>query len=516
MALIRCEKCGNPVSSKSKACPICGAPVAKEDATPQNTTTEPTADSGPKTLNDIIAERNAQRTLNDAHTTTEDVQAEAKPTINIYAEPQSEGTTYADNAHIDDLEDEIERNTRSIKGLKTMLLFAVILLVPAAYFSISYVVKYSSIKEDYAIVESARQLFEEQNALLQRDAESLVSELKELKDRNDTMMAKYQEAVTMLEQLQREKTYNYNQLAKYKKEVETLRGVMKGYLRQIDSLNTINSNLQAQNVAYQKEISTAQLRADVAEERADELGTKVRIGSVIRASGIRIVALNDNSKEVRRIKQAARLRVDLELTANELGINKEDVVVASTGVIGQPLDITPIKNGLPALKEALGDNNSEYAAEGIMTTDVAKKEIAVSFTIGGKECRIGGIAKGSGMIHPNMATMLVFVTTDAAISPEMLQKALSKDIQSTFNMVSVDGEPVDLSVKEFELLMYFVENPRIALSREKILNNVWNYDYFGDARTIDTHVKKLRSKLGSKGDLIKTIWGMGYKFEVDE
>ena len=343
MALIRCEKCGNPVSSKSKACPICGAPVAKEDATPQNTTTEPTADSGPKTLNDIIAERNAQRTLNDAHTTTEDVQAEAKPTTNIYAEPQSEGTTYADNAHIDDLEDEIERNTRSIKGLKTMLLFAVILLVPAAYFSISYVVKYSSIKEDYAIVESARQLFEEQNALLQRDAESLVSELKELKDRNDTMMAKYQEAVTMLEQLQREKTYNYNQLAKYKKEVETLRGVMKGYLRQIDSLNTINSNLQAQNVAYQKEISTAQLRADVAEERADELGTKVRIGSVIRASGIRIVALNDNSKEVRRIKQAARLRVDLELTANELAEPGEKsiyiCITAPDGYVLSPEDM---------------------------------------------------------------------------------------------------------------------------------------------------------------------------------
>ena len=80
---------------------------------------------------------------------------------------------------------------------------------------------------------------------------------------------------------------------------------------------------------------------------------------------------------------------------------------------------------------------------------------------------------------------------------------------------SVDGQPVDLSNKEFELLTYFMENKGIALSREKILNNVWNYDYFGDARTIDTHVKKLRSKLGEKGELIKTIWGMGYKFEVN-
>ena len=82
--------------------------------------------------------------------------------------------------------------------------------------------------------------------------------------------------------------------------------------------------------------------------------------------------------------------------------------------------------------------------------------------------------------------------------------------------VSVDGKPVDLSNKEFELLTYFLENQGIALSREKILNNVWNYDYFGDARTIDTHVKKLRSKLGDKGEYIKTIWGMGYKFEVSE
>ena len=86
-------------------------------------------------------------------------------------------------------------------------------------------------------------------------------------------------------------------------------------------------------------------------------------------------------------------------------------------------------------------------------------------------------------------------------------------IDKAAHRVTIDGEPIDLSYKEFELLSYFLENKGIALSREKILNNVWNYDYFGDARTIDTHVKKLRSKMGEKGDLIKTIWGMGYKFE---
>ena len=86
-------------------------------------------------------------------------------------------------------------------------------------------------------------------------------------------------------------------------------------------------------------------------------------------------------------------------------------------------------------------------------------------------------------------------------------------IDKAAHTVVIDGQTIDLSYKEFELLTYFMENKGLALSREKILNHVWNYDYFGDARTIDTHVKKLRSKLGSKGDLIKTIWGMGYKYE---
>ncbi|MCR5603439.1 MAG: response regulator transcription factor [Lachnospiraceae bacterium] len=87
-------------------------------------------------------------------------------------------------------------------------------------------------------------------------------------------------------------------------------------------------------------------------------------------------------------------------------------------------------------------------------------------------------------------------------------------LDKTSHTVTIDGQPIELSFKEFELLAYFMENRSVALSREKILNNVWNYDYFGDARTIDTHVKKLRSKIGEKGDYIKTIWGMGYKFEV--
>ncbi len=128
------------------------------------------------------------------------------------------------------------------------------------------------------------------------------------------------------------------------------------------------------------------------------------------------------------------------LAAKELGILAEDVIVASTGVIGQPLSIEPIAAGLPELAAGLSAEGGKAAAEGIMTTDTVLKEVAVEFTLDGKTCRIGGIAKGSGMIHPNMATMLVFITTDAAISPAMLQKALSGDIANTFNMVSIDGD----------------------------------------------------------------------------
>jgi glutamate N-acetyltransferase/amino-acid N-acetyltransferase len=127
------------------------------------------------------------------------------------------------------------------------------------------------------------------------------------------------------------------------------------------------------------------------------------------------------------------------LVEKATGIAAQDVVVASTGVIGQPLNLDVIAAGMPTLASSLG-SNSDAAAQAIMTTDTVKKEIAVSFEIGGKTCRMGAIAKGSGMIHPNMATMLVFVTTDADISPDMLQKALIGDVQDTFNMISVDGD----------------------------------------------------------------------------
>lgn len=127
------------------------------------------------------------------------------------------------------------------------------------------------------------------------------------------------------------------------------------------------------------------------------------------------------------------------LVEKHTGVKAEDVIVASTGVIGQPLDIAPIAAGMEGLAAGLGKNN-DAANEAIMTTDTVKKQAAVRFSLGGKECVIGCMAKGSGMIHPNMATMLVFVTTDAAISPAMLQKAVSEDAKISFNRISIDGD----------------------------------------------------------------------------
>ena len=114
-----------------------------------------------------------------------------------------------------------------------------------------------------------------------------------------------------------------------------------------------------------------------------------------------------------------------------------------------------------------------------------------------------------------VARVAAILRRSGSVKEEEILSVGGIEIDQTAHVVKIDGQPIDLSYKEFELLCYFVENKGIALSREKILNNVWNYDYYGDARTIDTHVKKLRSKMGEKGDMIKTIWGMGYKLSED-
>lgn len=198
-----------------------------------------------------------------------------------------------------------------------------------------------------------------------------------------------------------------------------------------------------------------------------------------------------------------------ELTAKQLGIASNDIIVASTGVIGLPFNITPIANGMAELTAGLGDH-SDFAAEGIMTTDVIKKEVAVRFEIGGVECTIGGIAKGSGMIHPNMATMLVFITTDCAISSEMLQKALSTDVQNTFNMVSIDG---DTSTNDMVTILAngMAGNPKITEEGDaftafmQALNTVTVYlckllagDGEGATKLIECNVQGAKDELTAK------------------
>ena len=129
-----------------------------------------------------------------------------------------------------------------------------------------------------------------------------------------------------------------------------------------------------------------------------------------------------------------------DLCADALQINADDIIVASTGVIGQPLELAPFENHMEELVASLKEDGSSDACEGIMTTDTVKKEYAVEFELDGKTCHIGAIAKGSGMIHPNMATMLAFVTTDVAISKDMLNEVVHEVVNDTFNMVSVDGD----------------------------------------------------------------------------
>ena len=164
-----------------------------------------------------------------------------------------------------------------------------------------------------------------------------------------------------------------------------------------------------------------------------------------------------------------------KLTAEALGIGENDIIVASTGVIGLSLAIEPIKNGLPELVKSLGDTleSGEDAAVAIMTTDTRKKEYAVEFDLNGKPARIGLIAKGAGMIEPNMATMLCFITSDVDISPEMLRSALSEVIQDTFNMVSIDG---DTSTNDMVSIM-----ASGLCGNKKIIEKDENYKIFKEA-----------------------------------
>lgn len=156
-----------------------------------------------------------------------------------------------------------------------------------------------------------------------------------------------------------------------------------------------------------------------------------------KARAVIVNSVNANTCNPDGVEKAVKM---CQLAAKSLGIDEKDVIVASTGVIGQVLPIEPIANAMDGLVEGLTYDGNKRALEAIMTTDTAEKEIAVQFELGGKTCTMGGMLKGSGMIHPNMATTLTFLTTDAAISSEMIQRALSDIVKVTLNRASVDGD----------------------------------------------------------------------------
>ncbi len=204
--------------------------------------------------------------------------------------------------------EENEAVKKSLQGYRVVIILLAIIL---AGLSILYFNLNRQQQADYALLQADRDT-------IQSNLTSLINEYDNLKYQNDTIAAQLAKANEMVEQLKRERRFNYNKLKAYQKEVGTLRAVMKNYLRQIDSLNTLNKKVIGENVSLRKEISTAKLRADVAEERASELQNRVAQGSVLRARGITLVALNANDKEITRVKNAATLRVDFTVGANEL------------------------------------------------------------------------------------------------------------------------------------------------------------------------------------------------------
>lgn len=197
---------------------------------------------------------------------------------------------------------------KSIRGYRVVIVLLAVILagLSALYFNLN-----RQQQHDYELLKIDRDS-------IQSNLSELIDEYGNLKFTNDTIVANLEKANEMMEQLKRERRWNYAKIKEYEKEVGTLRAVMKNYLRQIDSLNSLNKKLIDENVSYRKEISTANLRADVAEERATELQNKVQMGSVLRARDIAVVPLNARGKVVSRVKTATTLRVDFTVSSNDL------------------------------------------------------------------------------------------------------------------------------------------------------------------------------------------------------
>jgi hypothetical protein len=243
-----------------------------------------------------------------------------------------------DNERYDDYDYEPSADDTAKKSIRGYRVVIVVLALILAGVSVLYFNLNRQQQADYELLKIDRDS-------IQSDLTQLIDEYDDLKYQNDTIAAQLAKASEMVEQLKRERRFNYNKLKAYQKEVGTLRAVMKTYLRQIDSLNTINKKVIGENVSLRKEISTANLRADVAEERATELENRVQQGAVLRARDIAMVCLNAKDKVVSRISRAYKLRVDLTLSANELANpgNRMVYVVIITPD-GYPLASEPIRN----------------------------------------------------------------------------------------------------------------------------------------------------------------------------
>ena len=201
-----------------------------------------------------------------------------------------------------------DSSQKSIRGYRVVIILLAVILagISALYFNLN-----RQQQRDYELLKVDRDS-------IQSNLEGLITEYDSLKFTNDTIAARLVEANQMMEQLKRERRWNYAKIKEYEKEVGTLRSVMRNYLKQIDSLNSLNKKLVAENVSYRKEISTANLRADVAEEKASELENKVRQGAVLRARDITMIALNARDNVVSRVSKAVTLRVDFAISSNEL------------------------------------------------------------------------------------------------------------------------------------------------------------------------------------------------------
>lgn len=199
-------------------------------------------------------------------------------------------------------------DNKAVRGYRIVIIILAVILVAL---SVVYFNMHREQQQEYVLLEQDR-------SRIQGDLDSLIVSFDDLKIKNDSMTANLEEANKLMEQLKNERRLNYAKIRAYEKELGTLKTIMKSYLRQIDSLNTVNQKLTKENVSYKKQISTAQLRAEMAEERAEELTNKVRVGSVIRVRSIGLEALTAKGKSTTRVKNASRLKVNCILSANEL------------------------------------------------------------------------------------------------------------------------------------------------------------------------------------------------------